>query len=102
VIVLRVLDPSERSFPFTGPAMFRDVESGRALYVDPSSGRDAYLRRFEAHANDIGRCCSDLGIELMPSDTDRPLELVLFDLLKARMRRSRVPGRRSPAAGGRR
>jgi uncharacterized protein (DUF58 family) len=102
VIVLRILDPAEQSFPFAGPAMFRDVESGRAMYVDPAAGREEYLRRFAAHAKEIDRACADLGIELLTMTTDRPLELVLFDLLKARMRRARLPGRRSPAAGGRR
>jgi uncharacterized protein (DUF58 family) len=102
VIVLRILDPTEQTFPFAGPTMFRDVESGRTIYVDPGTGRSEYLRRFEAHAKEIDRACADLGIELLTMPTDRPLELVLFDLLKARMRRARLPGRRSPAAGGRR
>lgn len=102
VIVLRVLDPAERDFPFDGPAMFRDVESGRALYVDPDAARAEYLRRFGAHAKEIERACADLGIELLTMTTDRPLELVLFDLLRARMRRGRLPGRRGAVAGGRR
>jgi uncharacterized protein (DUF58 family) len=104
VIVLRVVDPAERDFPFAGPAMFRDAESGRALYVDPAAARAEYLRRFEAHAGAIDRACADLGIEHVTLATDRPLELVLFDLLKARMRRARLPGRSAfnPGAGGRR
>jgi hypothetical protein len=59
------------------------------------------LRRFAAHAAEIERACVDLGIEYEQISTERPLELVLFDLLKARMRRGRRPGRRSaPAKGG--
>jgi hypothetical protein len=43
----------------------------------------------------------DLGIEYELVTTDRPLELVLFDLLKARIRRGRQPGRRNaPGRGG--
>ena len=81
--------------------MFHDVESGRELYVDPEAARAEYLRRFAAHAAEIERACVDLGIEYKPITTDRPLELVLFDLLKARMRRGRRPGRRSaPGRGG--
>ena len=30
--------------------MFHDVESGREIYVDPTSARHDYLRRFSAHA----------------------------------------------------
>jgi uncharacterized protein (DUF58 family) len=101
VVVLRVLDPAEVAFPFTTPAMFHDVESGREIYVDPSAARPDYLRRFAAHAGEIERSCVDLGIEYEQITTDRPLELVLFDLLKARMRRGRRPGRRlAPGRGG--
>ena len=64
------------------PAMFHDVESGREIYIDPSAARQDYLRRFAAHAAEIERSCVDLGIEYEPITTDRPLELVLFDLLE--------------------
>jgi uncharacterized protein (DUF58 family) len=94
VIVLRILDPAEVGFRFATPAMFLDVESGRELYVDPEQARAEYLRRFQAHAAEVQRACVDLGIEFVAVTTDQPLELVLFDLLRARMRRSRRPGHR--------
>jgi len=100
VVVLRVLDPAEVDFPFTNPAMFRDSESGRAMDVDPAAARAGYVRRFSAHAAEIARACADQGIELVSLATDRPLELVLFDLLKARIRRGRLSGRRSQAGRG--
>ena len=103
VIVLRVLDPAEVSFQFATPAMFLDVESGRELYVDPDQARAEYLRRFAAHAAEVERACLDLGIEFESITTDRPLELVLFDLLKARMRRSPAagpPGRHATGRAG--
>lgn len=101
VVVLRILDPAEVNFQFATPAMFHDVESGRELYIDPASARAEYLRRFAAHAAEVERACVDLGVEYESITTDRPLELVLFDLLKARMRRGRRPGRRTaPGRGG--
>jgi uncharacterized protein (DUF58 family) len=101
VVVLRVLDPAEVRFEFTAPAMFHDMESGREVYIDPGAARVEYLRRFTAHAGEIERACVDLGIEYAQVATDQPLELVLFDFLKARMRRGRRPGRRSaPGRGG--
>jgi uncharacterized protein (DUF58 family) len=101
VVVLRVLDPAEVDFPFKTPAMFHDVESGREIYIDPTTAREDYRRRFAAHASQIERACVDLGIEYQQITTDRALELVLFDLLKARMRRGRRPGRRlAPGRGG--
>jgi uncharacterized protein (DUF58 family) len=99
VVVIRVLDPAEVGFTFATPAMFRDVESGREIYVNPEEARAEYRRRFDAHAAEVERACVDLGIEFESVTTDRPLELVLFDLLRARMRRGRSPARR---AGGRR
>ncbi len=101
VIVLRILDPAEIAFNFSNPAMFLDVESGRELYIDPVQAKADYLRRFASHAAEIERTCVDLGIEYEQVATDRPLELVLFDLLKARMRRGRAPGRRSGPGAGR-
>ena len=100
VIVLRTLDPAEVNFSFTTPAMFHDVESGKEIYIDPTAAREGYLRKFAAHAAQIERSCVDLGIEYESLTTDRPLELVLFDLLKARMRRFRRPGRRVAASRG--
>jgi uncharacterized protein (DUF58 family) len=101
VIVLRVLDPAEVEFRFASPAMFHDVESGRELYIDPTEARDEYLRQFNAHADAIERSCVDMGVEYERITTDRALELVLFDLLKARLRRGRRPGRRTaPGRGG--
>ncbi len=99
VVLLRVLDPAEVDFRFTNPSMFHDVESGKELYVDPDAVRAEYLRRFNAHAAEVAKACSDLGIEFQPITTDQPLELVLFDLIKARMRGRRSPARRANAPG---
>ena len=99
VVVLRVLDPAEVHFTFSNPSMFQDVESGRELYVDPDAARGEYLRKFNAHAAEVAQTCADLGIEHTRITTDEPLEMVLFDLVKARMRRGRSPGRRNAAPG---
>jgi uncharacterized protein (DUF58 family) len=100
VVVMRVLDPAEVDFPFTTPAVFHDVESGREIYVDPAVARQAYQAKFATHAAAIERACVDLGIEYVSITTDRALELVLFDLLKARMHRARRPGRRARSGRG--
>jgi uncharacterized protein (DUF58 family) len=96
-----VLDPAEIAFTFSTPAMFLDAESGRDLYIDPAEAKADYLRRFAAHAAEIERACVDLGVEYQSLTIDRPLELLLFDLLKARMRRGVRPGRKNaPGRGG--
>jgi uncharacterized protein (DUF58 family) len=101
VVVLRVLDPAEENFPFREPALFHDLESGRDLYVDPAAARDRYLKRMAEHTSSIRRASSGLGIDFYSMTTDRPLELVLFDFLSARLRRGREVARRPPQRGGR-
>lgn len=100
VIVLRVLDPAEVSFSFETPAMFRDVESGREIYIDPNTARASYLRKFAEHKAQVEKACADLGIDHDLVTTDRPLDVVLFDLIKSRMRRGRPTGRRDSRGRG--
>jgi uncharacterized protein (DUF58 family) len=95
VVVLRTLDPAETGFAFEAPAMFIDLESGRELYVDPEGAKAEYLRRFSAHAASVERSCIELGVEFATIGIDWPLERVLFDLLRARMRLGRRPSRRA-------
>ncbi len=102
VIVLRILDPAESSFTFRTPAMFHDLESGRELYIDPDAARAGYLARFAAHAAEIERACTDLAIDFRTITTDSPLELVLFNFLKARLRGAAKVGRRVAAGASRR
>jgi hypothetical protein len=83
--------------------MFHDLETGRDVYVDPAVAREEYLRRFAEHSESIARVCNALGIDLFGMTIDRPLELVLFDFLNARLRRGRRIARRGSATrGGRR
>ncbi len=95
VVLLRILDPSERDFTFSDAAMFQDLESGRQLYIDPAAARAQYLERFAEHTAAVERACSNLGIDLFQMTTDRPLELALFDFVAARLRRGRQVARRS-------
>jgi uncharacterized protein (DUF58 family) len=97
VAVLRILDPAEIDFPFQKAAMFRDIETGRELYVDPELMRQQYQAKFTAHALALKDICQRLGVDLYDLPSDRPLELALFDLLHARMRRGRRVARRANA-----
>jgi uncharacterized protein (DUF58 family) len=101
VILMRVLDPAEKSFDFNDAVLFHDMESGRQLYVDPKAARSNYLEKFQRHADRIVGICNNLGVDLCELTTDTPLELALFDFLNARQRRGRTTSRsRNPAAGG--
>ena len=84
VLVFRVLDPAEIDFSFDTSSIFLDMETGERLYIDPTTARADYLRRFGDHARQLAEACNRWGVELAVCPTDRPLELSLFDLLKSR------------------
>ncbi len=98
VIVFQVLDPTERTFDFDQAARFLDMESGRDLFLDPALARAEYTRKLEAHLEAVRATCERLGITHLLLDTARPLELALFDFLKARMNRGKLIRRKGAAA----
>jgi uncharacterized protein (DUF58 family) len=101
VVLWRILDPAETDFRFRDAVMMEDLETGRQLYVDPALVRRTYQRRFQEHAESVQQACRNLGVDLSVLTTDRPLELALFDLLHARMRRGRQYLRTRRRAQGR-
>ena len=94
VIVLQVLDPAELTFDFAEPARFLDVETGRDLFIDPALARKNYRAQFDAHLAAIRATCQQLGITHLQLSTAQPLELALFDFLKARSARGKLVRRR--------
>lgn len=96
VSIFQVLDPSELTFAFEQASMFEDVESRRAIYIDPVAARRQYVPKFEAHCAAVRRICEKLGIVYHRLTTDQPLELALFGFVQERMRRGRQgrPARR--------
>lgn len=93
VVLLRVLDPAEIEFTFEKPALFVDLETGRDLYVDPAAAREQYLKNFRQHAEQVRQICRELGIDYYEAATTRPLELALFDFLRARLHAGRQVAR---------
>jgi uncharacterized protein (DUF58 family) len=89
VILFQVLDPAETSLNFSRAAMFRDAESGREWFVDPASARKEYLRKLHSHCANLRSTCERHGLAFTQLTTDRPLELALFEFLRARMQRGR-------------
>lgn len=89
IILFQVLDPSELNFTFDKASLFEDVESQRELYIDPAAARREYLRRLEAHNASVQTIADKIGASYVRFGTDRPLELALFDFLRARMERGK-------------
>ena len=100
VVLFHVLDPAELAFDFDNAAMFHDVESGRDLYIDPAMARKEYQRKMQVHMASARSACQKLGIAYLRFATDRPMELSLFDFLRARMQRGRKAKHSGRARGG--
>jgi uncharacterized protein (DUF58 family) len=100
IVVFHLLDPAERDFQFERPILFRDVETGRELFIDPVPARREYLARFEAHLAAARAACERLGVAFHAMTTDRPLELALFDFVRSRMQTRRLIRRRARGGAG--
>lgn len=95
IILFHLLDPAEVTLAFEKAVMFRDVESGRTLFIDPVTARKSYLQKLEAHNQAVQTACRRLGIGYRRLTTDQPLELALFDFMHERMRRGKFVKRRA-------
>ena len=87
VIVFQVLDPNELTFPFRGPAKFRDVESAEEVVAEPSAIRKAYLRELASLTLRFDRELRGAGIDFVQLDTSQPLDFALLAYLATRQRR---------------
>ncbi len=97
VIVFQVLDPAELTFDFTAASRFLDLETGRDIFLEPATAREDYQRRLGAHLDAVKNLCQRLGITHAQLSTAQPLELALFDFLKARTGRGKIIRRRNAA-----
>jgi uncharacterized protein (DUF58 family) len=87
VIVFQLLDPNELTFPFRGPAKFRDVESAEEVIAEPSAVRKAYLRELAGLTLRFDRELRGAGIDFVQLDTSQPLDFALLAYLATRQRR---------------
>jgi uncharacterized protein (DUF58 family) len=97
VIVFQVLDPAEIAFDFSTASRFEDLETGRDLFIEPSLARKNYRARLDAHLSAVRAMCLRLGITHAQLSTAQPLELALFDFLKARAHRGKIVRRKGGA-----
>jgi hypothetical protein len=100
IVLLHVLDPAELTFNFDKAIMFRDVESGRDLFIDPATARREYLARLKTHNDAVLATCQRLGVSYRRFGTDRALEMAMFDFMRERMQRGKVTSRFSVARKG--
>ncbi len=85
VIVFHLHDAAELEFGFQGAALFRDLETGEEMEVNPRSMREAYLAQLEEITARFQHELRDTGIDYELINTRRPYELALGAYLRRRM-----------------
>jgi uncharacterized protein (DUF58 family) len=84
IAVFQFLDPRELDFDFGKPTHFRDKESQRDLFIDPTAAKADYLDRLNAHLQAIRKLCARHGTAYRLVSTNEPLEQVLFEFVNSR------------------
>ncbi len=94
LMVLHVLDPREREFPFDQATNFVDLESGEQMPVIPEYLRDEYQKLMAQHVETLAKRLGGHGVDYAQFDTSQPMDRALFKFLGARNRfeRSRRVG----------
>jgi len=86
VILMHVLDPAELDFPFQQATLFRGLELGREVLVEPRSLRKAYLAEFNRYLTRLKRSCRAHRMDYVLLRTDQSLEVALSSYLASRGR----------------
>ncbi len=87
VIVFHILDPTELSFPFDGPILFRDLETPDQLSVEAEFLRDEYLQQMNNLIDKYKNGCRANSIDYVQMDTSVPFDYALSLYLSMRKRR---------------
>jgi uncharacterized protein (DUF58 family) len=86
VIVLWVLDPSERAAFESRPLTLRDLETRERISLDGETASRFLANGMQAHRNVIERACRELAIDLDILTTNEPFQKALFRILEKRKR----------------
>jgi len=89
VIVFHVQDATELDFSFEGAALFRDMETGEEMEIDPASIRSTYLEQMNELCSFYKKGLVELGIEYHLINTRQPYDQALSAYLNRRARTRR-------------
>ena len=90
VVLFHVMDRAEIDFTLTHAGHYRDLETGAEVFIDPAQARADYLTRLQNHRTRVRQSCERHGVEYHWCPTDEPLEAILFDFVKQRLRKGAV------------
>ena len=86
ILVFHILDKDEETFPFTTPAVFRDLEDNTEITIEPRLIRDSYRKRFQDLLNSYHRSLLEVRIDHEIMYTNMPYDRALFRCLQKRGR----------------
>jgi uncharacterized protein (DUF58 family) len=84
VVVLHILDPAERTFPFDDVATFEDLETGELVPADPDRIRSEYSTLIEKHIETLRDSLGRDRVQHVLMETSMPLETALRHFLRDR------------------
>jgi len=84
VMIVQVLDPAEREFPFRAPSEFIGLESEGRLAINPESLKRAYLATMNAHLREIDEAARRFQFDLLRLGTDESVGPPLSHYLATR------------------
>lgn len=83
-IVFHIQDPAEIDFPFDGATVFRDMETGEELEIDPASVRKAYIKHMEETGEFYRKGLREMGVDYEAINTRQPYDVALSAYLQKR------------------
>jgi uncharacterized protein (DUF58 family) len=89
VIVFHVQDATELDFSFDGAALFRDMETGEEMEIDPASLRATYLEQMRELCAFYQKGLAELGIDYQLINTRQSYDQALAAYLNRRARTRR-------------
>jgi uncharacterized protein (DUF58 family) len=95
VACFQTLDPAELDLKFDKATLFRDIESGQELYIDPNLARRQYLNRLDTHNETLLKICRNLGVAHHLATIHLPLETSLMQFFLDRRRLGKALRRRT-------
>lgn len=84
VIVFHVQDASELEFPFEGATLFKDLETGEELEIDPGAVRSNYLEKMQELCDFYRKGLTEVGIDYHLLNTRQPYDEALSLYLNRR------------------
>jgi uncharacterized protein (DUF58 family) len=84
VIVFHVQDATELEFSFEGPALFKDLETGEEMEIDPASIRATYLQQMQELCAFYRKGLSEAGIDYHLINTRQSYDQALSAYLNRR------------------